>query len=57
MAIVQTLPGPRVYLDTNVFIYLLEGYPGYAAVLAELFQRVDDGTLQAVTRNSPWRRP
>lgn len=49
MGIVQALAGERAYLDSNVFIYLLEGYADYAPVLTELFQQFDEGRLQAVT--------
>ena len=43
-----TLSG-RVYLDTNIFIYALEGYPVFRAVLATLFEALDRGELTAVT--------
>lgn len=43
-----TLSG-RVYLDTNIFIYALEGYPVFRAVLTTLFQALDQGELTAVT--------
>jgi predicted nucleic acid-binding protein len=41
--------GSRVYLDANVWIYALEGYEAFAASLAALFARIDDGELIAVT--------
>ncbi len=43
-----TLSG-RVYLDTNIFIYALEGYPTFRAVLTTLFAALDRGDLVAVT--------
>ena len=43
-----TLSG-RVYLDTNIFIYTLEGYPTFRAVLTTLFAALDQGGLVAVT--------
>jgi predicted nucleic acid-binding protein len=43
-----TLSG-RVYLDTNIFIYALEGYPVFRAVLTMLFEALDRGELTAVT--------
>lgn len=43
-----TLTG-RVYLDTNVFVYALEGYDEFRQVLTALFQRIDHGALQAIT--------
>lgn len=39
----------RIYLDTNVWIYALEGFQSFAQPLAELFARIDDGELVAVT--------
>lgn len=39
----------RIYLDTNVWIYALEGFESFAQPLAELFARIDDGELAAVT--------
>jgi predicted nucleic acid-binding protein len=41
--------GSRVYLDTNVWIYALEGYEAFATSLAALFTRIDSGDLAAVT--------
>ena len=49
MGRVSDLAGQRVYLDTNIFIYALEGYPEFAPVLAELFEAIDQGEVQAVT--------
>lgn len=43
-----TLSG-RVYLDTNIFIYALEGYPIFRAVLTTLFEALDRHDLSAVT--------
>jgi predicted nucleic acid-binding protein len=39
----------RIYLDTNIFIYALEGYPVFRAVLTTLFDALDRGELMAVT--------
>ncbi len=41
--------GRRIYLDANVFIYALEGYPRFVEILRELFARLDAGILHAVT--------
>ena len=43
-----TLSG-RIYLDTNIFIYALEGYPIFRSVLTTLFNALDRGELTAVT--------
>jgi predicted nucleic acid-binding protein len=39
----------RVYLDTNIFIYALEGYPIFRTALTELFDTLDRHELSAVT--------
>ena len=43
-----TLSG-RLYLYTNIFIYALEGYPVFRAVLTTVFNALDRGELIAVT--------
>ncbi len=50
MGITDTLqPIQPIYLDTNVFIYLLEMYPKFVPVLTDLFSFIDSGHLPAVT--------
>ncbi len=39
----------RVYLDTNIFIYALEGYPAFRPALTTLFESLDRRELTAVT--------
>ena len=39
----------RVYLDTNIFIYALEGYSAFRPVLTTLFEALDQKALTAVT--------
>ncbi len=41
--------GAKLYLDTNIFIYLVEGHPTYAQPLMELFERLELDAIQAVT--------
>jgi predicted nucleic acid-binding protein len=38
-----------IYLDTNVWIYAIEGYSSYAKLLQEVFTQIDQGELVAVT--------
>ena len=45
----SAIRGSLVYLDTNVFIYALEGYLAYVEELTVLFSSIDQRTLQAVT--------
>jgi predicted nucleic acid-binding protein len=49
LVILNAIRGERVYLDTNVFIYALEGYPDFVDELTELFESLDEGNLSAVT--------
>lgn len=42
------LSGP-VYLDTNIYIYSLEGYPAFRLALTTLFEALDRHELSAVT--------
>lgn len=49
MVILNAIRGKRVYLDTNIFIYALEGYPEFVDELTEFFESLDEGSLSAVT--------
>jgi predicted nucleic acid-binding protein len=49
MASLNDLLGHRVYLDTNVFIYTLNGFPNYAEFLRGFLDAMDGRGLQAVT--------
>ncbi|MDY6805143.1 MAG: type II toxin-antitoxin system VapC family toxin [Cyanobacteriota bacterium] len=49
MAILEAITGTKVYLDTNIFIYAVEGYAQFKAELNELFEAFDEGNLKAVT--------
>ena len=40
--------GGRIYLDTNIIIYAMEGYPEYVSPLSSLFAAIDEGKLEAV---------
>jgi predicted nucleic acid-binding protein len=41
--------GRRVYLDTNIWIYALEGFAPFATLLEGLFARIDRAELSALT--------
>ena len=49
MAILEVITGNRIYLDTNIFIYAVEGYAKFETELNELFEALDAGNLQAIT--------
>ena len=43
------LLGPRVYLDTNIIIYVVEGYELHAEALKAVLAELDAGGIVAVT--------
>lgn len=47
---VDAFIGKGVYLDANVFVYAVEGFPEHQAFIDELFRSIDDGHVSAVTR-------
>jgi predicted nucleic acid-binding protein len=49
MGSLTTIAGPRIYLDTNIFIYAVEGFPPAEAQLRGLFARFDRGELHGIT--------
>ena len=46
MGLVSAIQGNRVYLDTNVFIYALEGFPPLDTELQDLFKAVGRGDFE-----------
>ena len=46
---IERFIGDRVYLDTNVFIYFVEGHPLFADALRDLFVAIDEGSIAATT--------
>ncbi|MEH2159301.1 type II toxin-antitoxin system VapC family toxin [Nostoc sp.] len=49
MGILDAIQCTKVYLDTNIWIYALEGYPAFVQDLTQLFQSIDRGNLSVVT--------
>lgn len=49
MAQINTALGNVVYVDANIVIYAVEGFPLYRSFLEALFANVDDRKLQIVT--------
>jgi len=41
--------GTRIYLDTNIIIYVVEGYDEYGHILLSLLDEMDSGAVTAVT--------
>ncbi len=44
-----TIKGKSIYLDANIFIYLLEGYADFIRPLTQIFNCIDSGKLKAYT--------
>ena len=49
MAIRTHLVGKRVYVDTNILIYLFEGFPEYRHLIQEIADCVDNGEITLFT--------
>lgn len=50
MKIADALSGiTRLFLDTAPVIYFVERHPAYAALVDDIFDRIDRGVIQAVT--------
>ncbi|MDI6725568.1 MAG: PIN domain-containing protein [Smithellaceae bacterium] len=49
MGLIDKITGGRIYLDTNIVIYALEGYREFAPALTSLFQAIDENKIKAVT--------
>ncbi len=45
MAIKSHLVGKRVYVDTNILIYLFEGFPEYRHIIQEIADCIDNGEI------------
>ena len=49
MGRLSRLHGRKVYVDANIFIYALNGFPAYATTLKELFEGIESGAFSACT--------
>jgi predicted nucleic acid-binding protein len=49
MGVLSRLNGRCFYLDANVFIYALNGFSPFDALLKDLFGAIESGSIQAVT--------
>jgi predicted nucleic acid-binding protein len=49
MGLLEALEGDRIYLDTNAWIYALEGFSEFRAELTLLFEQMQTGALMGVT--------
>lgn len=39
----------RLYIDTNIWIYALEGYPEYNREIQKIFSCIDEGSIEVFT--------
>ena len=46
---IESFTGDHIYLDANVFIYAVEGFPKYAKLCAGILQSIEDMKIHAVT--------
>ena len=53
MALSELAAGCRIYVDTNVWIYALEGFPETRRSLGALFARVDAGEYDLAISLAP----
>jgi predicted nucleic acid-binding protein len=49
VGILSSIRGNQIYLDANIWIYALEGFPDFAQELTTLFNSIGQGNLTAVT--------
>jgi predicted nucleic acid-binding protein len=49
MGLLDEIEGPRIYLDTNIFIYAVEGFDRFEEEINSLFSAVDRGKVEAIT--------
>jgi len=49
MGLLESLQGDRIYVDTNTWIYALEGYSEFRAELTLLFEQIQAGTIIGIT--------
>lgn len=49
MGLIESINGKFIYLDTNIWIYAIEAYPDYLELLQQIFEKIDQQKLIAVT--------
>ena len=49
MGLLKSIEGDKVYIDTNIFIYAIEGFEPYENELGDLFGAIDNGDIQSAT--------
>lgn len=49
MSPIDAFRGGRIYLDANVFIYAVEGYPKYLGLCSEILSGIQSGAFRGLT--------
>lgn len=49
MGLLESLQGDRIYVDTNTWIYALEGYSEFRSELTLLFEQMQAGAMIGIT--------
>lgn len=49
MGLIDEIRGLRVFIDTAVFIYFIEGDPRYLNIVKPVFLEIDTGNIDAIT--------
>lgn len=49
MGVIDKIQGKRVYLDTNIFVYIFENYPEYQAVVDDILVSIASDGIDCFT--------
>ncbi|RJP27760.1 MAG: PIN domain-containing protein [Candidatus Omnitrophota bacterium] len=49
MGLIDQIQGKRIYLDTNIFVYLFEEFAPYVSLLRPLIEQIENGDFHSVT--------
>ena len=49
MGLLDEIEGPQVYLDTNIFIYAVEGFDRFEEEISLFFSAVEQGEIETIT--------
>lgn len=49
MGLIKRIQGPLVYLDTNIFVYLFEGFDPYISLIVPLIEKIEKGEIHSFT--------
>ncbi len=49
MGLIDQIQGNRIYLDTNIFVYLFEGFDPYISQIKPLIKKIEKGEYHSIT--------